>query len=76
MFSILWKGTDAAVPGPWEAGGRHAEGEGKSQVLAGSTPYLLNSEGLGIWLGPLGWAAEMKPLFNPTPPLSAQTVAH
>lgn len=50
IFSILWKGVDAAVLVPREAGGRHARGKGKIQVLVGSIACLLNSEGLDIWI--------------------------
>lgn len=42
IFSILWKGMDSAVPGPWEADGRHARGKHETRVLAGSTTCLLN----------------------------------
>lgn len=54
VFSLLWKGMDTAVLGPWEADGRHARGKGKIRVLAGSITCLLNSKDLDTWLWSLG----------------------
>lgn len=54
IFSILWKGMNAAVLGRGEVDGRHARGKGKIQALGGSIPCLLNSEGLDVWTWSLG----------------------
>lgn len=73
IFSILWKGMDSAVPGPWEAEGRHARGKCKTRVLAGSTTYLLN-RGPGYLAVVFGVSSRNESLSTPPiPPLSAQT---
>lgn len=73
IFSSFWKGVDTAVPGPWEADGRHARGKCKTQVLAGSTTCLLNRgpRYLAVVFGVS--SRNESPSPHPIPPLSAQT---